>query len=293
MAMDAAGGLHLLVPIGDDAPSVEPPDLNGLKVRRRTLENGTFLDLIASPSHEHVFSPVCREVIEAVHLRRREPVGAVTSIIRAWQAAWRPSQLAMEKTVQVGLVGELFVLRQLMLPCLGPAAIGRWSGPDWERHDFVGERLHVEVKTTRKSRHEHEISRLDQLRISEGRSLLVVSVQLEESIAGNLTLADLIDSIVDQVRPEPGISYEFLSKVESLGWTDEMRQSGELMRFFLRDASIFVVDEDFPRLPDDFCPPPGIVAMKYTISLANLPSLGMEEAVALIQSADERPISAI
>jgi hypothetical protein len=287
LAIDSAGELHLLIPLSADAPPTEPPDLNGLRVRRRVLESGTYLDLVASPSHEHVFSPVCREVIDAVQSRRREPVAAVAAIIRAWQAAWRPSRAGMEKSVQVGLMGELYVLLRLMLPCLGPTAIGQWSGPDKERHDFVSERLHIEVKTTRRSQLEHEISRLDQLRVPEGRSLLFVSIQLEESVGGDITLAHLIDEIVDEVRAEPGVAFEFLSKVEGLGWSDDMRESGELMRFFLRNATVFEVDDEFPRLPDDYSVPSGVIAVQYTVNLANLPSLATDEAFERVRSANQ------
>jgi len=65
------------------------------------------------------------------------------------------------ETVHVGLFGELLVLKTLMIPCFGPSAVNQWSGPESERHDFVGDRLRLEVKTTRKSQDEHEISRLD------------------------------------------------------------------------------------------------------------------------------------
>jgi len=184
----------------------------------------------------------------------------------------------MDKAVQVGILGDLLVLRTLMIPCLGSAAINQWSGPDAERHDFVGDRLHVEVKTTRKSRHEHEISRLDQLRVPEGCQLLVVSIQLEQSIGGTETLATNLDAIVDLLRSDPGALDMFMAKMACLGWSEEMRDSGELMRFLVRSTFVYPVDEEFPRLPDDFTPPTGVVSVRYAVDLANLPALGMEEA---------------
>ena len=177
------GNLHLLIPIQRGPTGLKPPDLNGLKVRHSLLQTGGFLDLIANPSFEQVFNAVCKDVVNAILVEQREPWPAVAAIIRTWQSAWRPARQEMDKTAQVGLVGELLVLQTLMIPCLGPAAIDQWSGPESERHDFVGDRLHIEVKTTRKSRHEHEISRLDQLRAPEGCQLLFISIQLEQSLA--------------------------------------------------------------------------------------------------------------
>jgi hypothetical protein len=175
-----------------------------------------------------------------------------------------------------------------MIPCLGPSAVDQWSGPESERHDFVGDRLHVEVKTTRKSRHEHEISRLDQLRVPDGCRLLVVSILLEQSIGGAETIATRMDAIVDLLRNDASAMDAFMTKMVNMGWAEEMRRSGELARFHLRGASVFVVDEDFPRIPDDFTPPSGVVSVKYTVDLANLPTLGMDEVRATIESANPR-----
>lgn len=286
MAMDYAGNLHLLIPVQYGPSDIPPPDLNGLKVRHRCLESGNVLDLSAPSSHERVFTPFCQEIVDAVVAQGREPWKAVAATIRAWQSAWKPARQEMEKTVQVGLFGELLVLRTLMIPALGPSAVSQWSGPESERHDFVGGQLHIEVKTTRKSRAEHDISRLDQLRVPVGCQLLFVSIQLEQSIGGDKTLATQVDAVVDLLRGDAAALDEFMTKMVNMGWSEEMRNSGELLRFFVRCAEVYAVDEDFPRMPDDFQPPSGVVSVKYTVDLANLPSLGMDEASALIRDAN-------
>lgn len=285
-AMDQAGLLHLLIPVSQGPAGSLPADLNGLKVRHRRLETGEVLDLSAPPSHEQVFTPFCNEIVDAVVRQSREPWKAVAAIVRAWQSAWKPARQAMDKIVQVGLFGELLVLRSLMVPILGPAAVYQWSGPECERHDFVGDQLHIEVKTTRKSRPEHEISRLDQLHAPVGCQLLFVSVQLEESIGGNESLASLVDAIIDLLRGDVAALDLFMTKMTNMGWSEEVRNSGELLRFFVRGADVYAVDDDFPRLPDGFSPPSGVVSVKYAIDLANLPSLGMDEVGAIIKAAN-------
>jgi Putative PD-(D/E)XK family member, (DUF4420) len=285
-AMDQSGLLHLLIPV-TQGPAVTPPaDLNGLKVRHRRLETGAVLELSAPASHEQVFTPFCNEIVDAIVCQSREPWKAVAAIVRAWQSAWKPARQVMDKSTQIGLFGELLVLRSLMLPTLGPAAVDQWSGPESERHDFVGDQLHIEVKTTRKSRPEHEISRLDQLSVPAGRQMLFVSVQLEESVGGNETLASQVDSIVDLLRTDAAALDLFMTKIANLGWSEEVRNSGELLRFFVRSADVYAVDDDFPRFPDDFSPPAGVISVKYTIDLANLPSLGMDEVGVIIKAAN-------
>jgi hypothetical protein len=63
-----------------------------------------------------------------------------------------------------------------------------------------------------------------------------------------------------------------------------MRRSGELLRFHLRGDAYFPVDTGFPRLPDDYSPPPGVVSVKYTVDLANLPSIDMSKAKELVKA---------
>lgn len=275
------GELHLLLPVESPAPEAKPSDLRGLRVRQRTLaSSGLYLDLISAPCHERMFSPLCAEILQFVTEQGRRPWEAVFSTIRAWQLAWKNAAPAMEKTVQVGLYGELLALEHIMIPAIGTRAVHHWSGPDQERHDFVGREMDVEVKTTRKSRHEHEISRFDQLRVPAGRRLFLISLLLEESSAGTETLATRIDAVADLLRPDPESSDIFQSKLVQIGWAEEMRRTGELLRFNAGVGSMILpVEGSFPRLPDDFTLPSGVVALRYTVDLANLPALDRDEVL--------------
>ena len=117
---------------------------------------------------------------------------------------------------------------------------------------------------------------------AEGDRLFLASVQLEETQGGHLTLATLIDSISEAIRADSAAVDDFLIKLFRLDWDDEMRRSGELMRFNLRDATVHEVDDTFPRLPPDFRPPNGVVAVRYTISLANLEPFDPSDLAGLI-----------
>jgi len=57
-------------------------------------------------------------------------------------------------------------------------------------------------------------------------------------------------------------------------------------RFFLRDAFVYVVDEDFRDFPTTLPLRPAWFLLKYTVDLANLPALGMEEATVIIGAAN-------
>lgn len=280
LAVDAAGDLHLLVPTAGPPTLELPPDFNGLRLRPSRLAGGTCLDLCSPAAHEAMFATLCGQVVEAILVEEREPWAAALNIVRGWQSAWRPLRQPMPRRVQIGLAGELLMLRALWLSALGPEAVHLWSGPDRERHDFTSGRLHMEVKTTTRSRHEHEISRVDQLTVPEGRRLIFASVQLEESSRGAQSLATLVDAILEEIRRDPAAIDGFLTRLDGMDWSDEMRRSPDLLHFNFRDAQLFEVDEEFPRLPPTFTLPPGLISIKYSISVANLPFLDADSVIA-------------
>lgn len=270
LAVDASGNLHLLAPTSGGPTRAIPPDYNGLRLREGLLDKGSCLDICSPAAHETMFGALCGEVAEAIVDQGRDPWAAAISIVRAWQSAWRPLRQPMSRSAQIGVAGELFVMQSLWLPALGSEAVYLWSGPDRERHDFVSTRLHMEVKATTKSRHEHEISRVDQLKAPDERRLLFASVQLEESVMGSQSVATLVDGVIEAIRHDSAAVDGFLTRLDSLDWSDEMRRSPDLVRFHIRDAQIFEVDDEFPQLPPDFSLPNGVLAIRYTISLANL-----------------------
>jgi len=275
------GRLHLLLAIGV-APQSLPPDLQSLQVR--ILEGRqTWMDVSARSHHEELFTLVANKVLHAIRIEGRDPAVSVEHIIDDMRAALRPLVADLGAAEQIGLFGELWVLSNVLFPTLGTRACHLWSGPESERHDFVGQGVHVEVKTTTRSEAKHEISRLDQLRAPAGRRLLFVSVQLEKSLSGEETLADLIDEIREKLGTDGRALDVFDSRLAQVGWHEGIRQTGSLLRFTFRDVHVFEVTGAFPRLPDDYSAPLGVIAIRYTINVGSLPSLEAAEVRQILE----------
>ncbi|MCR2747484.1 PD-(D/E)XK motif protein [Limnobacter parvus] len=265
------GRLHLLLAI-DVAPHTLPPDLQSIQVR--VLEGGQiWLDVSAGSHHEELLTLVANKVIHAIRIEGRDPAVSVERIIDDMRAALRPLTPDLGATEQIGLFGELWVLSNVLFPTLGPRVCHLWSGPESERHDFVGQGIHVEVKTTTRSEPKHEISRLDQLKPPINKRLLFVSVMLEKSLGGDETLADRIDEIREKLVLDGRALDVFDSRLAQVGWHEGLRQTGALLRFTFRDVHVFEVTGAFPRLPDDYVPPLGVTSIKYSINVGSLPSL--------------------
>lgn len=269
------GRLHLLLAI-DVAPQNLPPDLQSLQVR--IMEGGqTWLDVSARSHHEELLTLVANKVLYAIRIEGRDPAVSVERIIDEMRAALRPLAPDLSMAEQIGLFGELWVLSNVLLPTVGTRVSHLWSGPESERHDFVGQGVHIEVKTTTRSEPKHEISRLDQLKAPASKRLLFVSVMLERSLGGDETLADRVDEIREKLGSDGHALDAFDSRLAQLGWHEGLRQTGALLRFTFRDVHVFEVAGNFPRLPDDYMPPPGVTGIKYSINVGSLPSLDVSE----------------
>lgn len=275
------GRLHLLVAVGAAPPNL-PPDLQSIQVRLVEADR-TWLDVSARSHHEELFTLVVNKVVYAIRVEGREPAIAVDKTIDEMRSAMRPVVPDLSQTEQIGLFGELWVLSNVLFSTVGPRICHVWSGPDSERHDFVGQGVHVEVKTTTRTEPKHEISRIDQLRAPAGKRLLMVSVVLERSLAGEETLADRVDEVREKLGTHGQAIDVFETQLAKLGWHEGLRQTGSLLRFTLRDVHVFEVSGSFPRLPDDYTAPLGISGIRYTIDVGSLPSLNVAEVQKLLE----------
>lgn len=267
MGVDDDGSLHLMIAISEE-PDKLPLALEAVAVQIIETDR-TYLDVYAKGHYEMIFTPMANQIFAGVSIQGRKPIDAVVETMEEFRGALKPLKPDLTLAEQIGLFGEIWVLRNVIIPSIGSRACSLWSGPHADRHDFIGENVHIEVKTTTKSEDKHEISRMDQLRAPSRKRLLFASIQLERSEGGENTLATLIDEVIEALGVDGKAIDAFESRLAKMRWHDGLRQSSELKRFSLRDAQFFEVEGSFPRLPDDYVPPRGITAIKYTIDISS------------------------
>lgn len=282
MGVDADGFLHLMIAIGEE-PAEIPQELEAIVVRIIESDR-TYLDVSAKAHYEMIFTPMANLIFAGVSVQGRKPIDVVTETIDEFRGALKPLKPDLTLAEQIGLFGEIWVLRNVLIPNIGARACFLWSGPNAERHDFVGDSAHIEVKTTTRSEDRHEISRIDQLRAPDGKRLLFASIQLERSEGGSQTLATIIDEVLVDLGLDGRAIDAFESRLAKMRWHDGLRQSSELRKFNVRDAQFFEVEGSFPRLADDYIPPRGIIAIKYVIDISSRPVLDRGEVAGIVKS---------
>lgn len=183
--------------------------------------------LPAAPHFASVATLIAIELLRAGITAPHGPQPAFSDVEPIIEMAIRRG--ALPENVIIGLIGELTVLRQLLLtrssrPTEMMRAIEYWQGWQHGGRDFCIGDYAIEVKTTQASISSHEFSGLHQLEpalLPSGRreQLHLLSVGLVASTSVGETLPAIIESIIGllNIASAPEVVTEMLSRVSLYG----------------------------------------------------------------------------
>jgi hypothetical protein len=164
------------------------------------------------------------------------------------------------------LWGELWVMRNLLHPRIGSAAVTGWTGPERADRDFLFGDVAVEVKTTRGDRPAvATITSERQLDSSALGTLLLVALGVEVIPGG---LGETLNEMVDQLRSivGPSMRAELDDRLHAYGYADVHREKYSVTRYALREMRLYAVEEGFPRITEASLPP-GVGRVTYQLAL--------------------------
>lgn len=208
------------------------------------------------------------------------PQSAIAAIVRrleAWQACLRSHRRGLSREEQIGLLGELAILR-LVAEELGPShAVASWKGPLDAIHDFSHAGTALEVKAVLGAGNHLRISKLNQLETEGLNRLLVVRPRFRESPDGP-TVTDLIAllrTVITQQAPE--VLSDFDELLIRAGVRDTSPHGDQLLRAELESILAYDVREEFPRLTFESVPI-GIVDGTYVVDERAVASFCIEQS---------------
>jgi hypothetical protein len=270
----AIPGLILEVAVREVVPGLVLPRSNGFTVEPSLVGSSSsgrarYILSLSDPAYEVVFGVLCGDVVE-VAASADSPGDALERWINrlhVWQdfmARFGPGGLS--EAAVLGLIGELLVLQEDLVPALGArAALDTWSGPHGEPNDFALPGGFLEVKATARQAPEViEISNASQLDDSRG-ALLLVLLTFTRDPAGR-TLPQFVSGLRDtflSVAPDRVPGYERL--LMAAGYVDAQAELYSTA-YRLDRYDLFRVTEDFPRIrkPELM---PGIRDCRYSIEI--------------------------
>ncbi|WP_417536852.1 PD-(D/E)XK motif protein [Methylophaga sp.] len=271
-ALGHGGEARLLLPLGASEKTGRFSITAALQIKEITadIEGGRFrlLDITCRAGElESVFAEVVDEIILRIEEGASVPVSVRSTLqdFRSLLTQPKSKDVAAEKVV--GLVGELFVLNELLDH--SASAWKAWMGPQGGRHDFRAGGVALEVKSTRSPTNDFvSIQSIEQLREPAGGSLYLVRLTLETAPSGALNVSSLFNRAVQRCdRPEKLL--EFLKKLECY---DPESAEWNYLSFSLENEVLFRVDEAFPRLTlasfEGGQLPLGVHGVKYDVDLS-------------------------
>lgn len=283
IGLDHLGRPHVMVPLGDNRLVVSKRSAGvSANSPRPLLHEGirrNYLDVCCTkPALRMFFARLAAELVSEAAKQEAAAASRCVALIDAWRALFGSLSGPFGRPQAVGLLGELFVLRELVR--LSPRALQSWTGPLGGIHDFRNGTLALEVKTTlRREGRFHSISSIDQLEPPQNGRLDFISIRIEPVPGGPLSIAGLIRELETS-----GVDCGELSRrVEETGLRDSASQELEHETFELRDLAAYTVDDQFPRLNSAAfvagSVPAGVIAVRYDIDLSTEPPFRMDRDV--------------
>lgn len=235
---------------------IRPPEFRKLRsLSIETRRRGDSLYVLQLALQElalrPVFARLCADLVNAT--RSVDPQRGPAAILARLDRWWRlleGQQTGLSCSVLIGLIAELLVLRDRLIPEFGAdVAVKAWSGPDGGDQDFrLPTGLRIEVKAAWADEGAVKINGLDQLD-GQGDPLDLLVVRLAEtarSAPDGITAPALIAELRQNLGQYPLALSEFESLLAALHWHEHLTHHDLIVRFL--GVEYHEVGESFPRL---------------------------------------------
>lgn len=186
--------------------------------------------------------------------------------VNAWQEFMRKGLQALSPEAEIGLVGELTLLKAIIEAGVPPViAVESWMGPFDHTQDFALGTGALEVKATLSvTGFPATIGSLEQLDDSIRQPLFLASVRLQQTDTG-WSLPDWITATRESVRDEAEAARLLSERLIASGYFDAHAER-YIRRFATTETRIMEVKENFPRLTVGKVPA-GITKAMYEMDL--------------------------
>ena len=236
------------------APVLESTKL--LRVTQGIESEGFFwtcFDLLQFDA-KNVFYAFCENMVECVtgDIYEHQALLNLRKRYTTWKTMFKnKSEQKLSKEVMQGLFGELYFLKNHMIPNYGSEkAIKAWSGIDSKSKDFSVDRTWYEIKTIGCNVDELHISSLTQLSAKEDGHLVAIKVEsMSDSYdALDSDVCSLIKAVISLLDNEI-LEEMFAQKISKIvgNINDDFLSS----KYQVKEMSFYLVNEHFPRLTED------------------------------------------
>ncbi len=251
------------------------PKPSGLRIERQVAEPGQeFLVFrLTDSDHRDIFYRFCADLVDAVGAARSDMEALDVCIMRTWRwhrllKGGRDGRLTAEE--QKGLIGELAVLMELVMPAIGVApGVAAWLGPLRASRDFEIGTVGIESKAYVPLAPRIRIASVEQLESDETHALFLHAIEIAVGVEGTpeaLTVTEMVKRVREFIGSQDTSALgDFEERLMAAGYNDTDDYADQL--WLIGDPAIFAVVEDFPRIIPSMIPS-GVSDVRYQITLA-------------------------
>lgn len=181
---------------------------------------------------------------------------------------------------QRGLYGELLVLKTLLSLPDKLSVLHAWQGPHGGNHDFVLNKVALEVKSTKAGSPSLGISNEMQLDPAGWKHLFVSLVVLSEVKGG----ADTLSALILEIRQLLSANLEaldlFAAKIRLAGIPDDMVEGYDTVGYHVRAVRHFHVQDGFPSIITTDIPD-AVSEVRYQVDVSGCLDFEIDESFIL------------
>jgi len=296
LAVARPSNQHMLqIQLTEDSATItgDLPSARGLEVVVIPTENAqigfTIQLVLREQRFDDVFDAIINDVIEVVARVQTEPA-AISAFIRRlkhWQKFLEqvgPNGLSRE--AQQGLYGEIWFLRERLIPLLGlyPALL-TWVGPSGAHQDFLLQSCAIEVKTTGMKEPQQLIIQSERQLDDTGLTTLFLfhlSVDVRDGVGE--PLVTMVASIRQLLQADVAALELFEDRLLEAGYVQLHAQQYERTGYSIRQTLLYQIRDSFPRIIGTDLKP-GVGAVRYAIAAAECRHFVVTEDVLKFQIA--------
>ncbi len=241
------------------------PQLEGSRPGERSL--AVELD---DPQFSDIFTVFCDDLVDGISrcAKVNDAILLLLQRLGRWQEFLSNATDGLSNNALVGLFGELWFLRSMLVPLGGIGLVTCWTGAERGPQDFVVPgTCAVEVKTS--------IARVfSSVRIHGDRQLddagmvclFLACLRLERTDVGGESLSDVVNDLRRLTSTIPEFSSIFDRLLTKAGWLERHAYRYEQIHFRVMQRRFFRVNSEFPRLLTQSVPA-GISDISYQLDL--------------------------
>ena len=257
------------------------PRCKGLEPLAVELDGGAHFGVaLKEPRFADVFTALTEDLVRRV-ANAVDPAAQTRAFLgqlSRWQKFLSASTEGLSEEAQRGLWGELYFLREHLIPAIGSSALAGWKGPERAHQDFQFPCGAVEVKTTlAKQPQVIRITSERQLDDSQWPSLFLFVVALDSRENGGESLSTLIASLRTLFKTDKMVEEQFEDALLVAGYLDTHAFRYAEPGYLVRSEKTFRVNHGFPRVIEEGLPI-GIGDVNYGLAITACAAFSLEPA---------------